>query len=330
MDELHNAVIELNKESFLVKRHLRYVQTYSDLQSWEVLETSEIAEIKEHIAPIVTPGQSDELARRFDHLMYSIQLGILQSKNVHNPVDTVITTAQLLSGKMSIPQVKAQKDVIDKVQTQDFWDDATIMDLEEVRKAMRDLLQYLDKKKKHIYYTDFEDTIIDMEEGKPLHVNDQLANYRKKVEFYLKSNENTLSVYKLRNNKKLNETDMKELERILWTELGSKEDYVKEYGDTPIGRLVRKIVGVDRAAVNEAFSKFLSDEKLNINQIRFVNLIIDYIVANGNIEDNRVLMEEPFRSIGSMPVLFKDNMSTARDIMDMVEDIKENSEKIAL
>ena len=300
VDELHNAVIELNIESFLVKRHLRYVQAYSDLLTWEVLETSEIADIKEHIAPIVKPSQSDELARRFDHLMYSIQLGILQSKNVQNPVKTVITTAQLLSGKMSIPQVKAQKAVIDKVQTQDFWDDATIMDLEEVREAMRNLLQYLDKKKKRIYYTDFEDTIIDMEEGAPLQVNDQLANYRKKVEFYLKSNENTLSVYKLRNNKKLNETDMKELERILWTELGSKEDYVKEYGDTPIGRLVRKIVGVDRAAVNEAFSKFLSDERLNINQIRFVNLIIDYIVANGNIEDNRVLMDEPFRSLGRL------------------------------
>ncbi|WP_029199887.1 type I restriction-modification enzyme R subunit C-terminal domain-containing protein [Oribacterium sp. NK2B42] len=100
--------------------------------------------------------------------------------------------------------------------------------------------------------------------------------------------------------------------------------------DTPIGRLVRKIVGMDRADVNEAFSKFLSDEKLNVNQIRFVNLIVDYIVANGNIEDDRILMNEPFKSVGSMPVLFKDNMSTARDILSIVEIIKSNSEQIAL
>ena len=39
---------------------------------------------------------------------------------------------------------------------------------------------------------------------------------------------------------------------------------------TIIGRLVRKIVGVDRAAVNEAFSCFMSEERLNINQMRFV------------------------------------------------------------
>ncbi|WP_022755839.1 DEAD/DEAH box helicase family protein [Butyrivibrio fibrisolvens] len=330
VDELHNSVMELNIESFLVKRHMRFVQTYSDLINWQVLETSEIAEIKEHIAPIIKPDSSNELARRFDHLMYSIQLGILQSKNVQKPIDTVINTAIELSNKTSIPQVAAQKVVIDKVQTQDFWDNATIMDLDEVRNALRNLLQYLDKTKKHIYYTDFEDTIIDMVEGAPLHVNDQFENYRKKVERYLKSNENTLAVYKLRNNKTLNDTDMKELERILWTELGSKEDYEKECGDTPIGRFVRKIVGVDRAAVNEAFSKFLSDEKLNLNQIRFVNLIVDYIVTNGNIEDNSVFMKEPFKSVGSMPILFKDNMSTAREILDIVELIKDNSEKVAL
>ncbi|MCR5772624.1 MAG: hypothetical protein K6G87_15500, partial [Butyrivibrio sp.] len=82
--------------------------------------------------------------------------------------------------------------------------------------------------------------------------------------------------------------------------------------------------------VNEAFSQFLTDEKLNINQIRFVKLIVDYIVANGNIEDNSVFMKEPFKSVGSITTLFKDNMSTARNILDVVGMIKTNSEKIAL
>ena len=41
-------------------------------------------------------------------------------------------------------------------------------------------------------------------------------------------------------------------------------------------------------------------------------------------------MNEPFKPVGSMPVLFKDNMSTARDILDIVEKIKANSEQIAL
>ena len=157
-----------------------------------------------------------------------------------------------------------------------------------------------------------------------------LKNYKKKVEFYLKEHADNLSVYKLRNNLRLTSGDMKSLEDILWKELGSKEDYQKEYGDTPIGRLVRQIVGVERSAVNEAFSEFLSEERLNINQIRFVRLIVDYIVANGNIEDNKVLMEEPFRSVGSMTTLFKDDMTTAKQIMEVVAQIRLNSEIVAV
>ena len=57
--------------------------------------------------------------------------------------------------------------------------------------------------------------------------------------------------------------------------------------------------------MNEAFGEFLSEEKLSSNQIKFVRLIIDYIVANGNVDDNALFMQEPFRSIGSITVLFK-------------------------
>lgn len=49
-----------------------------------------------------------------------------------------------------------------------------------------------------------------------------------------------MAVRKLRNNQPLQKSDMQELEKILWQELGSKEDYTKEYGDTPVGILVRK------------------------------------------------------------------------------------------
>lgn len=329
VDQLHGAVIELNDDSFLVKRHLRYVEIFRTVSAWNSLETMEISDIKEHIAPLIKPKKEDELARRFDYLVYSIDLGLLQSKSVQTPVNIVVQTAEQLSAKYSIPQVEKQRDIIEKVQTTEFWDGVTIIELETVRNAMRSLLQYLDKIRRKIYYTNFTDTIIDSTEGEPIYGGNDLKNYRKKVEFYLKEHSDRLSVYKLRNNKKLSEVDLKELERILWTELGSKDDYIKEYGDTPIGRLVRQIVGVDRAAVNEAFSEFLTEERLNLNQMRFVNLIVDYIVANGNIDDNKVLMGEPFKSVGSITSLFKDDMGTAKQIMEVVAQIKRNSEEIA-
>lgn len=329
VDQLHDAVIELNDDSFLVKRHMRYVETFRSLTAWNCLETMEISNIKEHIAPLIKPQRDDELARRFDYLVYSIALGLLQSKNVQTPVSIVVQTAERLSAKYSVPQVKKEKDIIEKVQTPDFWDGVTIIELETVRNAMRSLLQYLEKFVRKVYYTDFPDTIIDSTEGEPIYGGNDLKNYRKKVEYYLKEHSDKISVYKLRNNKKLSAADLKELERILWKELGSKDDYIKEYGDTPVGRLVRQIVGVDRAAVNEAFSEFLTEERLNLNQMRFVNLIVDYIAANGNIDDNKVLMGEPFKSVGSITTLFKDDMGTAKQIMEVVAQIKCNSEEIA-
>ena len=329
VDDLHQAVTELNDNSFMVKRHMRYVEMYRNLSNWINLETVEISEIKGHIAPLVKPRKEDELARRFDYLIYSIDLGLLQSKSVRTPINIVIQTAEQLSGKYSIPQVAAQKEIIEKVQRAEFWEHTTILELDAVRTAIRDLLQYLDKIRKKIYYTDFTDTIVAAAEGAPIYDSSDLRNYRKKVEFYLKEHSDKISVYKLRNNKQLSEGDLKELERILWQELGSKEDYIKEYGDTPVGRLVRRVVGVDRTAVNEAFSEFLTEVHLNINQIRFVNLIVDYIAANGNIDDNKVLMEEPFRSVGSITTLFRDDMGTAKRIMEAVADIKRNSEETA-
>lgn len=93
--------------------------------------------------------------------------------------------------------------------------------------------------------------------------------------------------------------------------MGSRENYENEFGDTPITKLVRQVVGLDRGAVNAAFSEFLSDERLNATQIKFVRLIIDYVVANGYLE-KQVLQQDPFRTLGSVSELFEDNIQNAR------------------
>jgi type I restriction enzyme R subunit len=219
--------------------------------------------------------------------------------------------------------------LIERILNTDYVERAGIEDFEHIRDSLRNLMKYLPHRKVR-YDTDFSDDILDIQWNESELENDELKNYKAKAEYYIRQHQDNIVIAKLRTNQPLTHLDVESLEEILWKEVGTKEDYEKECGDTPIGRFVRKIVGVDRAAVNEAFSKFLSDEKLNINQIRFVNLIVDYIVTNGNIEDNSVFMKEPFKSVGSMPILFKDNMSTAREILDIVELIKDNSEKVAL
>ncbi|MDQ4678512.1 type I restriction-modification enzyme R subunit C-terminal domain-containing protein, partial [Stenotrophomonas maltophilia group sp. RNC7] len=115
------------------------------------------------------------------------------------------------------------------------------------------------------------------------------------------------------------------LEAILWKELGTREDYEKEYGDTSVTKLVRQIVGLDPQAANAAFSQFLMNEQLNVNQLRFVKLIVDYVVKNGII-DKRVLQEEPFKTVGSIVELFQDDMAYARGIIGIIDQINSNAE----
>ena len=82
---------------------------------------------------------------------------------------------------------------------------------------------------------------------------------------------------------------------MLFTEsvAGTKEDYVKQYGEKPLGKFIRNIVGLDQVAANSAFSEFLQVGNLRADQMTFVNTIISFLTKNGTI-DKSLLYEPPF------------------------------------
>ncbi|MGU8210211.1 DEAD/DEAH box helicase family protein [Clostridium perfringens] len=324
VDELVEAVEALNEDGYLVRMHLPYVHKYKNREVWQSIGELAQNDIKQHIAPIVNSINDDELAKRFDLVMYTIQLAKIQNLGAKRGIKNVMQTAERLSKLGTIPEVKEKKAVIERVMTSEFWEEANIFDMDKVREDLRELLKYLEKVNQKIYYTNFNDMIISEESnGSMYNVND-LKSYRKKVEFYLREHQNDLAIYKLRNNKPLTEEDIKTLENVLFNELGSKSDYEKEYKETPVKVLVRKILGMDREAANEAFSEFLNNQNLNSKQIHFVKLIVDYIVKNGFIEDNRVLMEDPFRSVGSIIELFENNVTERNNLIKRINEIRKN------
>ncbi|HBI7343323.1 TPA: DEAD/DEAH box helicase family protein, partial [Clostridium perfringens] len=324
VDELVEVVEALNEDGYLVRMHLPYIHKYKNREVWQSIGELSQNDIKQHIAPIVNSINDDELAKRFDLVMYTIQLAKLQNLGAKRGIKNVMQTAERLSKLGTIPEVKEKKAVIERVMTSEFWEEANIFDMDKVREDLRELLKYLEKVNQKIYYTNFNDMIISEESNSSMYNVNDLESYRKKVEFYLKEHQNDLAIYKLRNNKSLTEEDIKTLENVLFNELGSKSDYEKEYKETPVTVLVRKILGMDREAANEAFSEFLNNQNLNSKQIHFVKLIVDYIVKNGFIEDNRVLMEDPFRSVGSIIELFENNVTERNNLIKRINEIREN------
>jgi type I restriction enzyme R subunit len=60
-----------------------------------------------------------------------------------------------------------------------------------------------------------------------------------------------------------------------------------------LGLFIRSLVGLDRSAASEAFEHFLDGTTFSVDQVRFVNLIVDELTANGVMEPKR-LFESPY------------------------------------
>ena len=120
--------------------------------------------------------------------------------------------------------------------------------------------------------------------------------------------------------------DYQELERVLTSELGSKEDYKREFGDTPFGLLIRKITKLDHQAAMQAFSAFINDQSLNQNQIAFVNKIIHHIELNGYMENVSELAKPPFDKPVGFIKLFDAKTRTA--LVQTIDQVRENATKI--
>ena len=129
---------------------------------------------------------------------------------------------------------------------------------------------------------------------------------------------------KLRSNQPLTETDVRALEQVLWSEVGTKEDYEAEFGAKPLGEFVREIVGMDMRAAKEAFARYLNDASLDSRQIYFVNQIVEYIVRNGLLKDMSVLQETPFTDRGSIIDVFPD-LSLWQGIYSTIQRINTNA-----
>ena len=286
----------LNTDLFHVRLALKHVEKFKKPEAFICLSELDQQELTEHIAPLVHFDEADAMALRFDNFIYGFILNVLdESPLVKRDMARLVTTARLLEKKSSIPQVAAKLPLLRQISDPELWKDIDICKLEDIRRELRALIRFLDEgsKRKDII-TILTDPILDSTAGIPLPEEDPFESYKMKVNRYIEEHKNSLAIYNLTHNISLTRKDYEELERVFTQELGSKEDYVKTFGDTPFGLLIRKIAKLDHEAVLAAFSEFINDQSLNSRQIAFVQKVITHIEQNGYIEDISVLTKAPF------------------------------------
>ena len=306
VEDLVTKVNELNRDSFYVRQHLKYVDTYSTKEAFQALTYEDTLSIAEELVPLIIPDKDDPKAIRFDALIYGIELAYLAGKTFNRHKKDLYKKVLAVSRVANIPEIMAQSTFITKLLNTDYVETAGINEFEQIRENIRNLIKYIPVETV-TYATNFSDEILSQEWNESdLKSDDSLKNYREKVEYYIKQHQDNLVISKLKSNQPLTQSDLDELEKILWKELGTKEDYESEYNDKPLGIFVREIVGLDMNAAKNAFSEFLNDNSLDSRQIYFVNQIIEYIVHNGILQDLSVLQEAPFTDRGSIVEVFSD------------------------
>ncbi|MCG9686321.1 restriction endonuclease subunit R, partial [Vibrio tubiashii] len=207
--------------------------------------------------------------------------------------------AQQLEGKHTVPAVQAQLQLIQDMQTMEFWQDIHLVTLEEVRKRIRNLMFAIKNEEGgEKVYTNFEDEVQGVHDVTNVFKNPSvdLAQYRKKIELYIQDHQDQLTIQKLKRNKAITQADLDVLEGLLLEASGMSdvETYrEKILQEKPLGTFIRELVGLDMNAAKEAFSSFLDDKAYNAEQIQFVDQVIDYLVNNG-ILDMSQLFEPPF------------------------------------
>ncbi len=302
---LHGEVSGMNPDNFMVRAHLQQVEKFKNAASWESLSDSDIHEIENHIAGLPSQIETDEIeARFFDLSALRMQIALVEKDA--GPFEStrkkVIEIAASLEEKDAIPAVKQQLEYLRAIQTTEFWKGIDLAALEDLRIRLRGLVQFIDKSKRKIVYTNFEDEIVSVREDEAIYMPKMTGSqYAKKVEEYLRSHQDEIAIQRLRNNQPLTPTDLQSLERTLLS-IGEDEGQrlltsMLQIQEMPtLAHLVRRIVGMDRSAAKAAFATFLADRSLSSQQMRFVELVIDQLTARGFMEP-AALYESPFSGI---------------------------------
>lgn len=329
IDTCHKQVTALHTDLIAVKLRMQYVNKYQKQDAFASISEGDKSELLKEIAPLVRSDDDDEFAKRFDNFMYGLILAhIEQMPAFKYAKKQLCNTASLLERKANIPQIKAKVPVLKEIHTDAFWDADDILLFEQVRKELRDLIRFLDEGSgaQRLIVTKLTDPIIDSQEGVQMDAAYDFEDYRAKVNRYVNEHGDTLAIYKLTHNIPLAMGDYQELERVLTSELGSKEDYQREFGDTPFGLLIRKIAKLDHEAAMQAFSSFINDQSLNQNQIAFVHKVIHHIEVNGYMDNVSELTKPPFDKPVRFIRLF--NAAQQNELIQAIRKVKDNAEHV--
>ncbi|MCS5699147.1 DEAD/DEAH box helicase family protein [Cyanobium sp. FGCU-52] len=172
-ETLRRHVAACPSDNFLVRPHLESVQRFSQPGAWRQLDADAQHLLAATLAPLPSAlpeqeGDTDADARRFDLLLYRLQLSLLKgSTEMPRLQKQVQEIAALLEERHTIPMVAAEMGLIQDLSLDEWWQDVTVLMLEEVRRRLRGLVGLIERQARSPLYTNFTDVLGELRELDP-------------------------------------------------------------------------------------------------------------------------------------------------------------------
>ena len=299
VDELRGFVAGLDLSSFVVRPKAEVVVALqADDADWSRIDDARADAIHEVADLPSAETLGEEEAKRFDLMMFELQLSLLGHSTKWKPARSKVTKmVGALSAIVHIPAVARHGELIEEMLTEAWWEGLTVPIVESARRRLRGVIHLIDRDGRRIVYTDFEDELGTVAAAALGHSGDFSA-FRAAARAFVEERADHVTIAKLRSGKPLTGTDIDELERMfLDAGIGSAAD-IEKARDTQaaqvggFGVFLRQLAGLDRAAIQTHFAALIADGA-TADQIEFVDMIIDHLTASG-VMDPGLLYESPF------------------------------------
>ncbi len=321
-------------DNFLVRPHLELLECFSRAEAWSQLSPDDHQVLATTLAPLPSAyaeeqGDTDADARRFDLLLYNLQLALLRGEPRFQRLQLQLRElAAQLEARPNIPQVAAELELIRDLLRDEWWQDVTVAMLEEARRRLRGLMGLIETISREPLYTNFADELGELRErdAAALLSRDEFQQFRLRARDFLRAHDDHLTMQRLRRNQPLTPADLNELEQFLISHgIGDQQAIARAREEcNGFGVFIRSLMGLDRNAAKELFAHYLAEGTHTATQIRFINEIIDELTSRGAMDPAR-LYDPPFSDLAPTGPegLFSD--AEAEQLFDLLQLINDRA-----
>lgn len=310
------------QQNVSVRRELETVLKYADRGDWDSLNNDDYTALTQKIATIIDFNDPDEYAKRFDLLLYRIQLAQLTKElGLETLITKVQQASESLVKKDNVTQIKARMESIKKSLLPEFWKSADVSAIDKLRAELRNIIRLIDRKVKKIYHTNFRDQVDErLDVTDPLgKYGGKMVNYRKRLESLLEAHKHHLAIQKVRKFEKITDAELNSLVDIFMKDIeeDDREEFKNYLTDHSLNLLIRTLMGLDKQAVREAFVEIERKHRLSDIQVKFLKEIVDSLSQKGLLELGDLYTGRQFKNIhdGGIDAVFEE------DVVDEVFDI---------